>query len=182
MRWHSQIRMTVHPCARSWRATRRSRRWLRSIFLRHSRALVLGVTFFPQSCPCQKQPSTKTTTFSLRQTKSGFPGNGRCRRQPLSPDFRSRRTIVISVVSLPELRTRFMSWDRVKPPNVVLCSSAFPGQRPTMGLQTLAYLFPDNSREKRRHGIAYQVADFVHVRRPKPIDQRKRLECGRFAD
>ena len=38
--------------------------------------------------PCQKQPSTKSTTRCAGQAKSGVPGSCKCRRQPLRPALR----------------------------------------------------------------------------------------------
>lgn len=68
----SQIRTTFQPWVRRVRVTRRSRAWLAEIFFRQNAALVLGwVACLGQ--PCQKQPSTKTVSFSLGKTKSGLP-------------------------------------------------------------------------------------------------------------
>jgi hypothetical protein len=54
---------------RDWDA-RRSLRLFVSILLRQNAVFVLGKYLREQ--PCQKQPSTKTTTFRARQAKSGF--------------------------------------------------------------------------------------------------------------
>ena len=72
---HSQMRTTIQPSARRSFVIRRSRARLPSIFLRHSTAFVAGEMFLPQSWPCQKQPSTNTSTRSLRQQKSGVPSS-----------------------------------------------------------------------------------------------------------
>lgn len=67
----SHTRKTRQPAARSARVTSRSRAWLRAIFSRQNFALFFG--FVPcLGHPCQKQPSTKTASFSRGKTKSGF--------------------------------------------------------------------------------------------------------------
>jgi len=97
---HSHTRNTVHPIARSSRETLLSRAALRASFVDQKVTRVFGV----RRClghPCQKQPSTKTATFCARNTKSGFPGNGTPRRQPVMLDARRRRIIRSSVERFP---------------------------------------------------------------------------------
>jgi hypothetical protein len=116
---HSQMRITVQPlCRRMWVA-----RWslarFRSIFSRHACAFVLAVRFLPQSCPCQKQPSTNTASLGCAHMKSGRPRRSWCRRHPAIPAARSRDARRFSVVWFPVLGTRDMSSPRCSPPNVV---------------------------------------------------------------
>ena len=129
VRSHSQMRTILHPrCSSSW-FTRRSLARVFATFSRQTLAFVLGVTFRPQSCPCQKHPSTNTASFSLGHTKSGLPVNRWCLRQPLKPDLRNRHARRLSVVKLSRRFTRDISSPRRKPPNVVRSCCASPGQR-----------------------------------------------------
>src|ERR1700728_1905496 len=113
------MRTTAQPLCLKARDARLSLRRFPSIFSRQARALVLAVRFRPQSCPCQKQPSTNTATFIRGHAKSGRPGRSWCRRQPpiLSPRRRNARRF--SVVAFPLPRTRDMSSPRRSPPNGV---------------------------------------------------------------
>src|SRR5438046_10078635 len=70
----SHNRSTVHPSLRSVLVVSRSRIMFLFIFANQYSRLLSGW----RRClghPCQKQPSTKTTTFSRLKTKSGLPGN-----------------------------------------------------------------------------------------------------------
>jgi hypothetical protein len=129
---HSQIRITRQPAARSVRVTRRSRRRLSYIFCCQEMALRFGLRFLPQSWPCQKQPSTNTTSFAFGKTKSGLPGSRKLRRHPRRPAKRMRRRSFNSVLAFPLLRIRDINVERDKPPNVVVSRWALPGQRITM--------------------------------------------------
>ena len=62
--------------------------------------------------PCQKQPSTKTARRSLRNTKSGLPGNCWLRRQPLIPYARKIEIALSSVALLPFERTAAITRER----------------------------------------------------------------------
>ena len=127
-RRHSQMRMTFHPNWRRRRLARRSRAWVRVILSCHAFGFVFDVKFL-QLCPCQKQPSTKTATFSFKNAKSGRPGRVWFRLQPVRRHSRIKRTRRSSVVLLPLLRTRVISSPRRKPPNVVRSFRGSPGQR-----------------------------------------------------
>ena len=75
---HSLTLITVHPFRlRDW-DTRRSLRLFASIFLRQKAVFVRGR--YLQEQPCQKQPSTKSSSFLAGQAKSGFPVTGQCLR------------------------------------------------------------------------------------------------------
>ena len=102
-RRHSQIRMTFGPNWRSRRLFRRSRAWVRVILSCHAFWFVFDVRFL-QLCPCQIQPSTKTSVFSFEKTKSGRPGSDWFRLHPVKRHSRNRRTRRFSVVALPLLR------------------------------------------------------------------------------
>ena len=127
-RRHSQMRMTFHPNWRRRRFARRSLAWVREILSCHAFGFVFDVKFL-QLCPCQKHPSTKTATFSFKNAKSGRPGSGWFRLQPVNRHSRKRRARRSSVVLLPLLRTRVISSPRRKPPNVVRSFRGSPGQR-----------------------------------------------------
>ncbi len=119
---HSQTVTTNHARRRRSARMRLSRRRLPWIFVDQNSRFVFGVRFRPQPWPCQKQPCTNTTTRRSGQAKSGFPGSGRWRRQPLRRCWRKSATTRISVVALPVLRTRVMSAERLSLPNDVICS------------------------------------------------------------
>src|SRR5947208_1041258 len=127
-RRHSQIRTTVQPRSRKRRFVRRSRALFVLIFLRHASLFVFGVMFFPQSCPCQKHPSTKTATLATGHAKSGLPGIRGSLRHPLSLYWRSKHASRPSVVLLPTESTRAMSLPRDRSPNVVRSFLESPGQ------------------------------------------------------
>ena len=109
----SQILTTRQPSRFSRRPTARSR----SLFLK-----ILGVQkprrdFGIRQChrhPCQKQPSTNTATRCLRKTKSGFPGNEGCLRQPLIPWARRIEANLNSVALLPFDRMAAMTCERFR--------------------------------------------------------------------
>jgi hypothetical protein len=65
--------------------------------------------------PCQKQPSMNIANFTLRNTKSGLPGNPEswpiC--QPRTPDRISNARNLHSVVRVPRDFTRLITRDRV---------------------------------------------------------------------
>src|SRR6266571_3278373 len=68
----SQTRSTRHPCARRARTTRRSRR-LFPCSLALQKSLLFTGRFECCGQQCQKHPSTKIASLSLRKTKSGLP-------------------------------------------------------------------------------------------------------------
>jgi hypothetical protein len=74
LRVHSRTRKTIHPARRNAQETLLSRRLLTIIFAFQNVTLVPGGRLH-RLHPCQKQPSTKTTIFGRRNTKSGFPGS-----------------------------------------------------------------------------------------------------------
>lgn len=119
----SQTRMTFHPLLRSVASTRLSRRLLFSILSRQNAAFVFGsLPCFGH--PCQKHPSTKTTTLRFGNAKSGRPGNGRCLRHPVMPHSLKRRTRRSSVERLPTLLTRAIS--ALRSPLVKVSAIALP--------------------------------------------------------
>jgi len=108
---HSHTRNTFQPWRRSRRETRRSRLRLSETFFRQKPTWLFDGRL-QRGQPCQKHPSTKTASRSLRKTKSGHPSNGRCRRQPLTPCFRKILIRLISVALFPLDRTAAMICDR----------------------------------------------------------------------
>ena len=62
--------------------------------------------------PCQKQPSTKTTTLAFGNAKSGLPGSGKWRRHPVIRAARKIATMRCSVLAFPVERTRAMIRER----------------------------------------------------------------------
>ena len=124
---HSQIRMTDHPALCSCRVVLTSRRRLPWTFSFHAWALVFGVRFLLQSCPCQKQPSTKTTSRASCHTKSGRPARGWWRCQPSNLALLSNDARRSSVVRFPLPRTLDISCPRERFPKVVLSLSELPG-------------------------------------------------------
>ena len=107
----SQILRTRQPFFRRVRVTSLSRVLLRENFRLQNARLVAGLL----GCfghPCQKQPSTKTTSRCLRNVKSGFPKMGRCRRHPVILFCRRRMASAISVALLPRPRMRDMTSER----------------------------------------------------------------------
>lgn len=108
----SHIRNTRQPSFLKIRFTRWSRALLSANFFNQNFRRVVGkVACLGQ--PCQKHPSTKMIRRSLGKAKSGVPGNGRCRRQPLMPDLRNRRASASSVDLFPRPRTRAIICDLV---------------------------------------------------------------------
>lgn len=101
---HSHTRNTAQPAARSARETLRSRWTFRASFAAQYPARVLGFVAW-RGHTCQKQPSTKTATFAARKMKSGFPGSGDPRCQPVSLCVRNNLASRCSVLAFPELRT-----------------------------------------------------------------------------
>lgn len=73
----SQTRMTLQPSADNFASVSASRVWLREIFHRHHSELRSG-TVPCSGQPCQKQPSTWTTTFwrvkAMSTFRRGSPG------------------------------------------------------------------------------------------------------------
>jgi hypothetical protein len=63
--------------------------------------------------PCQKQPSTKMASLDFGKAKSGVPGSGRWRRQPLMPAARSAAAIASSVLRFRRERTAAITLERV---------------------------------------------------------------------
>lgn len=107
----SHTRMTRHPRARSAADTTRSLARLRPILAVQYTELLAGIRqCFGQ--PCQKQPSTKTARRSLRKPKSGEPGNGSCRRQPVMPFSRKIAASRNSVSRFPRDRIFDITSDR----------------------------------------------------------------------
>jgi hypothetical protein len=91
--------MTRQPDRARKRLIRRSRRrFVRNLVFQNTR-LETGTLL--QRHPCQKHPSTKTTTFCLRKTKSGRPRSLTPRRHPQIPAVRIRLIKVISVLVFP---------------------------------------------------------------------------------
>jgi hypothetical protein len=108
---HSQMRMTAQPDARKARVTARSRSAFRASFVTQKSKRLFGV----RACrghPCQKHPSTKMATRSALKIKSGLPGSGAPRRQPVTPAARMSAIILSSVEALPLPRTRDILSDR----------------------------------------------------------------------
>ena len=103
----SQSRSTRQPRARSSRVMRRSRARLPAIFASQNARRERGRVACSGQ-PCQKQPSTNTASRARGNAKSGRPGSGRCRRQPVIPCSRSKPARRTSVVRLPRERTSAM--------------------------------------------------------------------------
>jgi hypothetical protein len=109
---HSQMRRTVQPDARKARVTARSRcAFLASFGAQYSMREVGTRPWRGQ--PCQKQPSTNTATFSAGNTKSGLPGSGAPRRQPLMRCPRSSAIVRSSVSRFPRERMSDMTAERL---------------------------------------------------------------------
>ncbi len=107
----SQIRTTCQPAFLRARLTRRSLALFVANFSSQNFRRVTGnVACFGQ--PCQKQPSTKTARRCARNAKSGRPGRGTWRRQPVMPDRRNSLARAISVRKFPWLRTRDITSER----------------------------------------------------------------------
>lgn len=108
---HSQMRKTVQPDARKSRVTSRSRCAFRASFTVQKATRVFGVRPW-RGQPCQKQPSTNTATFCARKMKSGFPGSGTPRRQPMMRRSRINTMSRSSVARFPRARTRDIRSER----------------------------------------------------------------------
>jgi len=98
------MRSTRQPRSRSAFLTSRSRCALRASLVVQNTTRVFGVRLW-RGQPCQKQPSTKTASLAVWKMKSGFPGSGAPRRQPVMPCSRSKCASRCSVLTLPALRT-----------------------------------------------------------------------------
>ena len=107
----SQILRTRQPFFLRVLVTNLSR-FLLAVSLRLQKARLPDGVFECFGHPCQKQPSTKTTSLFLRNVKSGFPKMGRCRRQPVILFCRSSRASAISVALLPRPRMRDITSER----------------------------------------------------------------------
>ena len=110
---HSHTTSTDHPSPASWARTSASRSMLRASFAVHHSVLLLGMRWRGQpSCPCQKQPWTKTTSRREAKTRSGCPGNSlEWRRKRRPAPHNARRTAISGRVFL--LRTLDMTSERV---------------------------------------------------------------------
>ena len=107
--WQVQRTTTFQPCFSSAHWLRRSRWRFFSIFSLHHAVLVFGKRKCLQpSCPCQKQPFTKTTARYFGRTMSGFPGNclffGPLTVNRNPQRWRMERTKSSGRVSLPRIR------------------------------------------------------------------------------
>jgi hypothetical protein len=111
VRAHSQIRKTVHPDTRSWREIVRSRRTLRASLVVQNFTRVFGILAC-RGHPCQKHPSIKMARRLDRKIKSGLPGSGTPRRQPVMPAARMSAMNFNSVDALPVPRTRDIRIER----------------------------------------------------------------------
>lgn len=102
---HSQTRYTRHPALLNAWWLRLSRNRLASIFVAQKPLLVPGIRPFWQRWPCQKHPSTKTTTPYFGRTRSGRPGRSLAWSRYRSPDAcRNDRTSSSGLVSLLLMR------------------------------------------------------------------------------
>ncbi len=97
---HSQIRKTAHPFSAKVFVTNLSLARFFFIFFCQYSALSFGFVL-RQLCPCQKQPSAKTTIFFLGKTKSGFPKSLQFLLQPVILSALNSSMILISVDLLP---------------------------------------------------------------------------------
>jgi hypothetical protein len=124
---------------------------------------------FLHACPCQKHPSANTASLAFPQTKSGRPSKLEFLRQPPALQPRKIFISVSSVVLFPELRIRAISCARVIFAKVVTSRCGSPGHL-RLGILAL-FCIPASQRHeylptgctsiKRRHGISYEIADFV---------------------
>ena len=149
---HSQIRITRQPEPRNVCVTSASRRRFEENLCRQSFALRLGLRFRPQPWPCQKQPSTNTTSFDFGKTKSGLPNKGKSRFQPCSWAERRSDRSFNSVVAFRLLRTRDMRSERDKLPNDVVSVLGLPGQDFTVS-KHFGQCFADGLSEQWRDGV-----------------------------
>ena len=108
---HSHMRITVHP--RFWnRSVISLSLWMfRFRFFCQYSAWSAG-RVFRQSCPCQKQPSTKMAIRWSRKTKSGCPFTAYVLRQPVI--WFSLKSLIIanSVLFVLRLFTERIIWER----------------------------------------------------------------------
>ena len=81
---HSHMRITIQPRASNAAVISASCLIFRCRFAIQYSLLCSGRVFL-QSCPCQKQPSTKTAIRSRKNTKSGCPLTLYCLLHPLIP-------------------------------------------------------------------------------------------------
>jgi hypothetical protein len=90
-----------------------SRRLLPAILLAQNSLFAFGIVpCFGQ--PCQKHPSTKIASLTDGNAKSGEPGSGRCRRQPVMPTLRKAEARASSVLRFRRDRTRDMISERLR--------------------------------------------------------------------
>lgn len=107
----SQMWSTRQPRFRSDLLTSRSRSAFRLILRVQKATRDFGV----RPCsgqPCQKQPSTNTATFPVRNTKSGFPKSETPRLQPVIRCLRRIAASRSSVARFPQDRTRDIRLER----------------------------------------------------------------------
>ncbi len=100
---HSQTTNTLHPSEMRVDMFFASRVLFFSILSPQNTAFVLGSTKNEHpSCPCQKQPLTKTTLLYLGKTMSGLPGRRLSLVRYRSPFLNKKRlTSNSALVSLP---------------------------------------------------------------------------------
>ncbi|GEM_PF-7022768 len=121
---HSLIRITFHPSLLSRPFTDRSLFRFPSIFAFQNARFCLGSRKH-LGHPCQKQPSTNTATFCLRNEKSGRPGIGWCLLQLFIPASRNSFASLTSVFSFPLPRIRDMTSERLCLEKTSLISSYY---------------------------------------------------------
>lgn len=109
----SQIRRTVQPPDSSALRTRRSLIRFAWIFRAQKRRLLSGIVR-QRLQPCQKHPSTKTTSRPRGKMKSGRPGSADLVpiRQPRTPLLASIPRSLSSVVRFPRLLLRLITVKR----------------------------------------------------------------------
>lgn len=98
---------------------------------------------------CQKHPSTKIANLSAGNAKSGFPGIGKCRRQPFKPSSFRRPRTTFSVLRFPLLLIAAMFLDRA----VEQGSRAGKGSRLLMVIRMFPFLteYSTAAPERRSH-------------------------------
>lgn len=107
----SQTRTTFHPACRSSRLIRRSRDRFRASLA--DQKSLFELTFrLHFGHPCQKHPSTNTSTRSIRNVKSGRPCRGCFLRQPVIPCCRIIDASRSPVLAFPEDLIAAMTSDR----------------------------------------------------------------------
>lgn len=104
---HSQTTALRQPSSVNACNERLSRARLASIFVFQNSALVRGSRNSGQSCPCQKQPFTKTTALTPGNDRSGRPGSfrlcSRYRRPCACSALRSTSSILVSRPLMPAI-------------------------------------------------------------------------------